>query len=313
MKSKKIIIIDKIDNIGVKNLKKYFRIKYFGQKISNREIENVYGLLVKTKIISKDYLKKFKNLKIISKHGVGVDNIDLDYCKKLNIRVFIAEHANKITVAEHIFFMLLILARNLLHYDQITRSGNFLNDKKIKLSKELAYKKTLIFGFGRIGKEVAKRCLSFDMDTYAYDPYINKKYFKLHKIKSIKKLENLAPYDFILICSSLTNKSKNFFNRKRLSSFKRGGIIINCSRGEIINEKDLNILSKKKNFFAGIDVFKNEPPKKNEYLQNKNIFFSPHAATFTKECLERMSIQSCQNIISFYKNAKYKDNLFKRR
>ena len=103
----------------------------------------------------------------------------MDYCKKLNLRVFIAEHANKITVAEHIFFMLLILARNLLHYDQITRSGNFLNDKKIKLSKELAYKKTLIFGFGRIGKEVAKRCLSFDMDTYAYDPYINKKYFKL--------------------------------------------------------------------------------------------------------------------------------------
>ena len=72
-------------------------------------------------------------------------------------------------------------------------------------------------------------------------------------------------------------------------------------------------MSKRKNFFAGIDVFKNEPPKKNEYLQNKNIFFSPHAATFTKECLERMSIQSCQNIISFYKNAKYKDNLFKRR
>ena len=201
--------------------------------------------------------------------------------------------------------MFLNLAKNINKSDILTKKGDF--DKKADLPDffELYKKNILILGFGRIGQALAKRCLGFEANIYVYDPFVDQKVIENFKAIKIDNLnEFLKETDYVSIHAPLNKETRNLININNLKTMKKSSIIINTSRGGIINEKDLNdALNKGLIYGAGLDVFEKEPPDENNpLLKNKKIFFSPHSATFTNECMERMGIEAVENIFDFFSN-----------
>ena len=172
-------------------------------------------------------------------------------------------------------------------------------------SFELFNKKILIVGFGRIGKQLIKRCLGFEMKVSVYDPFVDKKTIESLGGKKIDNLDKgLKETDILSLSVPLTKDTFNMINLEKMKIMKKTAIIINTSRGGVVNEKDLNAaLDKEIIYGAGLDVFEKEPPnKENPLLKNKKVLLSPHAATFTKECLSNMAVQTVKNIIDFFEN-----------
>tara|TARA_B110000003_G_scaffold273575_1_gene311613 strand:+ start:14 stop:652 length:639 start_codon:yes stop_codon:yes gene_type:complete len=202
--------------------------------------------------------------------------------------------------------MILHISKSFNLFDESVRSGNF--DKIMHMkhnSFELCNKTILIVGFGRIGRKLIKRCLGFEMKVLVYDPYVDKKIIESLGGQKIDNLEeSLKTTDVLSLSVPLTKDTINMIDLKKMKIMKNTSIIINTSRGGVINEKDLNTaLDKEIIYGAGIDVFENEPPSNsNLLLKNKKVLLSPHAATFTKECTSNMAIQTAQNIIDFFDN-----------
>ena len=163
----------------------------------------------------------------------------------------------------------------------------------------------MIVGFGRIGKSLIKRCLGFEMKVNVYDPFVSKdiiSQFGGNKIDNLN--DGLKSCDYLSLHVPLTEKTKNMIDNLKLNTMKKSAIIVNTSRGGIINENDLNnALNEKVIFGAGLDVFEKEPvDKDNPLLKNNRVILSPHSATFTNECKSRMSIETTKNIIEFFNN-----------
>ena len=183
------------------------------------------------------------------------------------------------------------------------RLGNFKKNASEIKTLELFNKEVLIVGFGRIGKSLIKRCLGFEMKVNVYDPFVSKEIISQFGGNKIDNLDDgLTSCDYLSLHIPLTEKTKNMINSSKLNSMKKTAIIINTSRGGIINEIDLNnALNEKIIFGAGLDVFEKEPINKdNPLLKNKDVLLSPHSATFTNECKSRMSIETTKNIINFF-------------
>ena len=170
---------------------------------------------------------------------------------------------------------------------------------------ELFKKEILIAGFGRIGKNLIKRCLGFEMKVFVYDPYVNKEIIESYGGKKVEDL-NVAvkTIDFVSIHMPLNKETKNLIDINILKKMKKNTIIVNTARGGVINEIDLDKALKDKIIFgAGLDVFEKEPPdQSNPLLKNDRVLLSPHSSSFTKECKIRMGIETVQNIINFFEN-----------
>ncbi len=306
----KIGIIEEIDKDGIKLLEKNPNFDF--EIIKNTSKENLIkilpkfdGVTLRVVKLDEEILKSCKKLKVISRHGVGIDNVDLNYIKKNKINLLITATANAVAVAEHVMYMMLSLSKGITSYDSIVRSGNFKKKVNEIETYELFNKKILIAGFGRIGKNLIKRCIGFEMKVNVYDPFVGREI-----IESFggTKVENLASdiksADFVSIHMPLNSETKNLINLKILKTMKKESIIVNTARGGIINEKDLDEALKKRIIFAaGLDVFEKEPPDPNNpLLKNNRVLLSPHSATFTKECKSRMSVETVQNLIDFFEN-----------
>ncbi len=306
----KIGIVENIHKDGLKLLEKHPNFQYeiitdVSKENLIKELPKFDGLTLRVTKLGSDILKKCNNLKVISRHGVGYDNVDLDYLKKNNISLLITATGNALTVAEHVMYMMLSLSKGVTSYDSEVRSGNFnKNTNKIE-TYELYKKEILIAGFGRIGQNLIKRCLGFDMKVNVCDPFVDEAKIKSFGGNKVENLElALKTADFVSIHMPLNKKTKNLIDLKMLKTMKSNTIIINTARGGIINETDLdNALKSKIIFAAGLDVFEKEPPNlNNPLLKNKKVLLSPHSATFTNECKSRMSIETTQNIIDFFEN-----------
>ena len=315
----KIAVIGTIHNDGLEILKKndleVFEITNLDIKSLKKNISDVDAIVVRTANLTSEILSVCKNLKIISRHGVGYDNIDIEYLKKNKIALAITGTSNAISVAEHVMTMFLYLAKKFYISDKLTKSGNFDQRNNIPNFFELYNKNILILGFGRIGKEVAKRCKGFDSNIYVYDPYIDKKEILKNNYLPINKEEGLKIADFVTVHLPLTNKTKNFISFDEFKYLKKNSIVINTARGGIVNEKALySALKENRIGGAGLDVFENEPPLKDHKLFSlENIILTPHNAALTIECRRRMSIESCQNIYYYLTNDKnlVKKNIIK--
>ena len=272
------------------------------------------GVSLRTAKLPGDIINLGKKLKIISRHGVGYDNIDLKTCKENNIIIAITATANAVAVSEHVMFMLLSISKRKNMYDDSVKTGNFNNRNKLPKTQEIWGKNILIAGFGRIGQCLIKRCLGFEMNVFVYDPFISSE-----KIESFggKKVENLKDavknMDVISLHIPLSKETKNMINLDILKTLKKNCIIINAARGGIINENDLNqALNKNLIFGAGLDVFEIEPPEQdNPLLKNDKVFLSPHTAAFTEECMIRMGKETIQNIIDFFEKKLDKSKIIK--
>ena len=316
---KKILIIQPIHKAGIELLEnnsdyEVELIENVDDKDIKSKIAECDGLSIRTAKLSSELINVSKKLKIISRHGVGYDNIDLKSSKEKNITLAITATANAVAVAEHVIFMLLNISKRKDMYDKTVREGNFTNRNKLPKTIELWKKNILIAGFGRIGQSLIKRCKGFEMNVFVYDPFISKK--KIEEFGGIKVEdlnETVKSMDAISLHMPLNEKTKNIINLDLIKTMKKNCIIINAARGGIINEQDLNkALNENLIFGAGLDVFETEPPKEdNPLLKNDKVFLSPHTATFSEECMIRMGKETIQNIIDFFEKKLDKSKIIK--
>ena len=266
-----------------------------------KELSKVDGILLRTARLSNDVLSFCKKLKIISRHGVGYDNVDLNFLNQQNIALGITSTSNAVSVAEHVLTSFLYLSKNIHLSDKLTREGKFNDKSSLPNFFELYQKNIVIFGFGRIGKAVAKRCLGFEANVYVYDPFVSKDVIEENSCKVVDKREGLKIADYISIHLPLNADTKKFIDEQELSIMKKTSIVVNTARGGIIKEASLvNALQNKKILGAGLDVFEKEPPDENHPLFNlDNVILSPHNAALTIECRKRMAIESAENIAFF--------------
>ena len=316
---KNILIIQPIDKSGIEILENH--PDYNFEIIDGTNLEEIKkkiiecdGISIRTAKLPAEVIRGAKNLKVISRHGVGYDNIDLEAAKEKNITISITTTANAVAVAEHVMFMLLNISKRKDMYDKTVKSGRFNDRNKLPKTIELWNKNILIMGFGRIGKSLIKRCIGFEMNVYVYDPFVSKEEIESLGGKKIEDLkEGVKKMDALTLHMPLNEKTKNIINYDVLKNMKKNCIIINASRGGIINENDLNkSLNENKIFGAGLDVFDTEPPDNdNPLLKNDKTFLSPHTAAFTDECMTRMGKETIQNIIDFFEEKLEKSKIVK--
>ena len=315
----KIAIIEEIHKDGVELLDKHPNFEYelisdVSEKNIIEKLPNFDACTLRVSKLDEKILKHCPKLKAISRHGVGYDNVDLNYIKNNKISLLITATANAVAVAEHVLSMFLSLSKSIIRYDEEVRTGNFKKNANKITTFELLNKNILIAGFGRIGKKLISRCLVFGTKVYVYDPYIDEQIIKEHggiKVSSIE--EGLKIADYVSLHMPLTNETKDLLNYDVFKKMKKNSILVNTARGGIINEYDLDrALNEGLIFGAGLDVFSNEPVENNNpLLKNKNIILSPHSATFTNECTSRMSIETTKNIIDFFENTLDKSMIVK--
>ena len=303
-------IIDQINQKGIEILKnnKNFKFEIITDLSKNnllKKLPTFDGITLRRGVLDQEILSKCKKLKVISRHGVGYDNVDTNFLKKNNIKLLITDSSTSTSPAEHIMFMILSIYKGINMFDNMVREGNFANAIHLKINEnfELFGKNILIIGFGRIGKKLIKKCLGFDLKVSVYDPYVEENLIKSFGGVKVTDLNDaLAKVDIVSLSVPRNDETHNLITIKEMKIMKKNSIIINVSRGGIINEIDLNeALNNKVIFYAGIDVFEKEPPEKNNPLIfNKRVLLSPHAATFTKECLENMSIETVTNLMDFF-------------
>ena len=192
----KIAIIEEIHNDGVELLKKNSNFEYeiitdVSEKNLIKKLPEFDACTLRVSKLDSKILKHCQRLKVISRHGVGYDNVDLDYIKKNNIRLLITAKANAVAVAEHVLALILSISKSIKEYDNEVRIGNFKKNSHKIQTIELYNKEILIAGFGRIGKALIKRCLNFEMKVKIYDPYVDKKVLKKMVVKKLKTLMRL--------------------------------------------------------------------------------------------------------------------------
>jgi len=315
----KILANDGIHETGKKILSENNFLIY-DKKIPQEQLvdyinnENIVGLVVRSATkVREDIINNSNNLKIIGRAGVGLDNIDLKSAKEKNIHVFNTPNSSSQSVAELVFAHIFNTSR-MLH--QSNREMPLQGEKDFKKLKkkysqgiEIKNKKLGIIGFGRIGQLVAKTGIGLGMEILAFDKYNNETNIKLDffnqqsinfNIKTTDITTLLKESDFISVHTPKLEKP--ILGKKEFEIMKNGAIIINTSRGGVVDEDELlNYISNKKISYAGLDVFVNEPIPSKKILINENISISPHIGASTKEAQERIGIEIAQNIIKFFK------------
>lgn len=268
------------------------------------ELVDVSGIVLRTGQMPNDVIDACPNLQIIGRHGVGYDNVDLNYLNKKKIALGVTGTANAVSVAEHVMTFFLQLTKNIHLSDELTRKGKFQDKGNLPSFFELYQKNVFILGFGRIGQAVAKRCLGFEMNVHVYDPYVDIKEIKDLGCHSISIDEGFKIADFISVHLPLNKETKNLIDLKSFQRMKNSCIIVNTARGGIINEQDLyDALKENQIRAAGLDVFEQEPPQKDHPLfKLSNILLTPHNAALTLECRKRMAVEVCETVSFYLKN-----------
>ena len=315
----KVAIIEEIHNDGIELLKKNSNYEYevitdVSEKNLIKRLPEFDACSLRVSKLDSKILKHCKKLKVISRHGVGYDNVDLGYIKKNNISLLITAKANAVAVAEHVLALMLSISKSIKKYDNEVRIGNFKKNSHRIQTIELFNKEILIAGFGRIGKALIKRCLNFEMKVKIYDPYVDKEVIRKNGGEKVENFDDaIRSCDFLSLHMPLTKDTKNILNYDKIKKMKKEAILINTARGGIINELDLDKALKDNLIFgAGLDVFVNEPIEKDSVLlKNNKIILSPHSATFTDECTSRMGIETIKNIIDFFDNKIQKEMIVK--
>ena len=250
--------------------------------------------------VTKEVIQAGKDLKIIGRAGVGVDNIDVEAATARGVVVVNSPDGNTISAAEHTMAMLLATARHIPQARASMLEGKW--DRKSFTGVELFDKTLGVVGFGRIGREVASRCASFQMKVLAYDPFVSKEFIEDKGAIAATLDEIYAQADFITLHLPKTAETANLVGAAALAKMKSSTIIINCARGGIIDEAALyEALKAKKIAAAGLDVFENEPLGESPLLTLANVVTTPHLAASTHEAQERVAVDVAAQVLDVLK------------
>lgn len=283
------------------------------------ELKNYDGILVRSATkVRKELIDACPDLKLIGRGGVGMDNIDVAYAKNKGIAVINTPASSSVSVAELVFAHIFSAAR----FIQITNrvmpekgDSEFSNLKKIASNGiELQGKTMGIYGFGRIGQEVAKIAIGLGMKVLAFDPYVDTLDLSLNlpalgehsrikvTINTVSEESVITRSDFITFHVPFNEGDKAIIDSAKIAQMKKGVGLINCSRGGVISEADLLAgLNSGHVAFAGLDVFEKEPPVNMDVLKHDRVSLSPHIGGSTAEAQNRIGIELAEKVIEFFK------------
>lgn len=259
------------------------------------------ALIVRSAVdVNAEVLRSAGKLRVIGRAGVGVDNIDLEAATKAGIAVMNTPGANAVAVAEHTLALMLALARHLSRADSTTRSGKW--EKKSLQGSELRGKVLGIVGLGRVGLEVAKRAKAFEMKMIAHDPFVAAPVARQHEIQLAELDEVYRAADYLTLHVGLTPQTKGMIDEKALARMKGGVRIVNCARGELVDETALAAaLTSKHVAGVALDVFTQEPPKNSPLLALENVMATPHIAGSTHEAQDAVGVQIASQVREYLK------------
>ena len=258
------------------------------------------GLVIRTQPLSAPTVARAERLKIVSRHGVGYDAVDLPSLNRRGIALAIVGDVNSVSVAEHAMMLLLAATKRLIRADRSVRDNEWGWRNRLEPS-ELAGKRLLILGFGRIGRHLARMAAAFGMDVRAYDPFLERQGWPEGPVAPVSDLQaGLAWADAISV--NVPKAERPVIGSVELSAMKPTAVLINTARGGVVDEAALlAALREGRIAAAGIDVFDDEPPAADHPLfAFDQVILTPHIAGLTAECGERMAISSVQNVLDFF-------------
>ncbi|MEK6628981.1 MAG: NAD(P)-dependent oxidoreductase [Bdellovibrionota bacterium] len=276
------------------------------QNYSEEKLATATALIIRSKfLITPELLDKAPNLELIVTCTSGFDHINLIETQKRKICVMFTPDANATAASELTWTLLMTSNRQTLAAHQELKSGDW-NREAYFMSPELTNKTIGIIGLGRIGSLVAKYAKAFNMNVLAFDPYVAASAFTDTQATRASYEEVLKQADFLSFHVPFTNETKNMFNRSHLEFVNPDLILINTSRGGVVNEDDLiQALNDKKIKFAALDVFSKEPlTKESKLLKCKNIILTPHLGAYTEEAFLKASLEANKRVSEFFENNK---------
>src|SRR2546425_7343465 len=285
----KILITDGLEPEAVVTLRKAHEVSV--QELDSKAllgaIPSYHALIVRSRTkVTKDVLDRGANLKVVGRAGVGVDNIDVETATARKIVVVNAPTASTVSVAELAIGHMISLARHLPTADRAVKEGRW--DKKGLEGRELSGKVLGLLGSGRIGGEVAKRAHAFGMEVIAFDPYLSLPTADRLGIRLVDKESLFRDADVLSVHAALTPETKALVGREELALMKRTAVLVNCARGEIVQEGALaEALRSGTIAGAALDVFEKEPPTASPLLAAPHPVFSPHLGASTEEAQAR--------------------------
>ena len=303
MVMKKILVIQSLrpEALKIFDARKdlsYELVTDFSEENLLTRVADADAITVRTAVITKRMLGEASRLKVISRHGVGYDNIPLDECTKRGIPVTIVGSVNAVSVAEQTLFLMLAAARAGIELDAATRRGDFGIRNRVT-GIELNGRNLLIIGFGRIGKQVAARARAFGMNILVFDPYLKGDIPKDIRVFASLKTA-LLEANVVTFHTPLTDETRGMLGARELSLLPEGAIVINASRGGLVDEVALLAAVKSGHLHgAGLDTFDLEPPPPESPLFSEpRIVLSPHTAAMTETSLAAMSMVTAKNALA---------------
>lgn len=264
-------------------------------------LKDADGAIVGLDQIDATVLKECRNLKIVSKYGVGLDNINVEDCQKYNIQIGWTGGVNKTSVAEMTVGFMLMLIRNLYATSNQLKDGTWNKSGGFQLSG-----KTIgIIGIGHIGKEVVRLLTPFGCKILVNDIIEQSDYYAQYDLIEATKDEIYKQSDIITLHTPLTDETKNLIRLNELSLMKKNSFLINTARGGIINENDFKIALKDGLIAGGaIDAYVIEPPMDHEFISLPNLIATPHIGGNAKEAVEAMGMSAIEHLTKYFKDKK---------
>ncbi len=271
----------------------------YGRPLTEDELipllEDCDGYIAGLDEVTDKVLSSCKKLKVVSRYGAGVDRVDLTAAKANNIAVTNTPGVNAIAVAELAFAMILNLARRISFLNEKTKAGEWIRST----GTELNGKAIGILGLGAIGRNLARYAQGLAMKVMAYDPYMNEEYAKENNITVATFDEIIEQSDIISLHLPLTSATKNLIDKSTIARMKQGALLINTSRGGLIDEKAAyEALVDKRLGGLGLDAFEVEPPTGSPLFNLDNVIVTPHTGAHTKEAIDNMAELSVENLIN---------------
>ena len=280
----------------------YVELNKKGRKLTSKEVIDILqdydGVIAGTELYTKEILRQISNIKVISRLGVGMDNIDLEFAKSMDIKVYKSKTTPALSVVELTLGLILDLLRKINQQNNQLKTGVWN-----KQMGELLTNKTLgIVGMGNIGKQLVKTLKGFNLNIIAHDLNQDELFAKEYNIQYAELDLLLQKSDIVSIHLNLTDETNRLFDYNTFKKMKKNAILINASRGEIINEADLiKALDEKLIRGVGLDVFEYEPYN-GPLVNYDNVILTPHIGAYAKEIRMKMELEAAENLIEGFEN-----------
>ncbi len=295
----KVLVADKLDEEALRALAK--KSDVVAEEVSPekllRVIQEYDGLVVRSRTkVTAEVLERAERLKVISRAGVGVDNIDIPAATKKGVMVVNAPAGSTQSVAELTVALMLALARRIPAADGSLKGGRW--EKSRLQGVELCGKTLGLVGCGRIGSKVADICLGLGMSVLAFDPYLREDTAAEKGIRLTSLDEVLEESDFVSIHAALTDETRHMIGKAAFQKMKRTAYLVNCARGPIVDEQSLvEALKEGQIAGAGLDVFEKEPPLGSPLLELENVVLTPHIGASTQEGQRRTGLLAVEQLL----------------